>query len=231
MFTIFLLLLVILSVYSESPEHGKPPNPLDFTVVAVCPNSSSDPLGVLAPVFPQSEMFGTVLPQNEVFGSVLQNGVFKFVLPTHLLGGAGIHTLSITASDVQGLASSHGLSWALLGQARPGPGDGLRWLLTQPETFESCKLSAQATASVIIIFWQRKSTIWNPVDLISTSRVLIVLIFSFLIIFSCSRRQLINASWRPMNYPSGQLSKYLLILKYHFTLVSEVCIWQLLGQP
>ena len=46
---IFLLLLVVLSAYSESPQQGEPPDPLDLTVVAVCPNSSSDPLGVLAP--------------------------------------------------------------------------------------------------------------------------------------------------------------------------------------
>ena len=67
--------------YSESPQQGEPPDSLDSTSVAVCPNSSSDPLGVLAPVLPQSWVFGSVLPQNEVFGSVLQNGVFKFVLP------------------------------------------------------------------------------------------------------------------------------------------------------
>src|ERR1700727_2743072 len=92
---IFLLLLVVLSAYSESPE---PPGPLDFSVVAVCPNSSSDPLGVLAPVLSQSEMFGSqnvilpqnevnitiVLPQSEVFGSqnmiLPQNEVFRTVL-------------------------------------------------------------------------------------------------------------------------------------------------------
>jgi len=44
----FLLLLVVLSAYSESPQQGEPPDPLDLTVVAVCPNSSSDSLGVLA---------------------------------------------------------------------------------------------------------------------------------------------------------------------------------------
>src|SRR5258705_344914 len=85
---IFLLLLVVLSAFFESPQHGKPPDPLDFTVVAVCPNSSSDPLGVLAPVLPQSEMFGTVLPQNmvlpqnEVYRTALpQNEVYRTVLP------------------------------------------------------------------------------------------------------------------------------------------------------
>jgi hypothetical protein len=98
---IFLLLLVVLSAYSESPQQGEPPDSLDSPSVAVCPNSSSDPLGVLAPILPQSWVFrpvfynmvlpqnevpnswvfGSVLPQNEVFGSVLQNGVFKIVLP------------------------------------------------------------------------------------------------------------------------------------------------------
>jgi hypothetical protein len=42
-----LLLLVVLSAYSESPQQR---DPLDLTVVAVCPNSNSDSLGVLAPV-------------------------------------------------------------------------------------------------------------------------------------------------------------------------------------
>jgi hypothetical protein len=95
-YNIFLLLLVVLSSFFESPQHGKPPDSLDFPLVAVCPNSSSDSLGILAPVLPQGEMFGsvltqnmvlpqnevyrTVLPQHEVFGSVLQNGVFKFNL-------------------------------------------------------------------------------------------------------------------------------------------------------
>ena len=73
---IFLLLLVVLSAYSESPQQGEPPDPLDLTVVAVCPNSSSDSLGVLAPVLPQSEMFGPVLPQNEV--SIFFCGVCTF---------------------------------------------------------------------------------------------------------------------------------------------------------
>jgi len=98
---IFLLFLVVLSAYSESSQ-GEPPDPLDCTLATVCPNSSSDPLGVLAPVFPQSWVLGpvlsqnmvlpqnevpqswvfeSVLPQDEVFGSVLQNGVFKFALP------------------------------------------------------------------------------------------------------------------------------------------------------
>src|SRR5882762_7966640 len=106
---IFLLLLVVLSAYSESPQYGKPPDSLDSTAVTVCPNSSSDSLGVLAlvlpqnevyriPVWSQSEIFGSqnmILPQNEVyeifvlyqsdmFGSqnvvLPQNEVFKNVL-------------------------------------------------------------------------------------------------------------------------------------------------------
>ena len=68
---IFLLLLVVLSAYSESSQQGEPPDSLDSTLAAVFPNSSSDPLGVLAPV----------LHQSWEFGPVLQNGVFKFVLP------------------------------------------------------------------------------------------------------------------------------------------------------
>ena len=71
---IFLLLLVVLSAYSESPE---PPGPLDFSVVAVCPNSSSDPLGVLAPVLSQNEMSGSVLSQNKVLP---QNEVYRIIV-------------------------------------------------------------------------------------------------------------------------------------------------------
>jgi hypothetical protein len=80
---IFLLLLVVLSVY-ESPDT---PDPLDLTVVAVCPNSSSDSLNVLAPVLSQNEMFGFVLfqnrvqlPQSEVYRTIVlpQSDVFGF---------------------------------------------------------------------------------------------------------------------------------------------------------
>ena len=84
---IFLLLLVVLSAYSESPQYGKPPDPFDSTAVAVCPNSSSNSLGVLAPVLPQSEVFGSVqsqnmvLPQNEVYKIFVlsQNEMFGFL--------------------------------------------------------------------------------------------------------------------------------------------------------
>jgi hypothetical protein len=96
---IFLLLLVVLSAYSESSQ-GEPPDPLDCTLAAVCPNSSSDPLGVLAPVLPQSWVLGPVLsqnmvlPQNEVpqswvFESVLPQGwVFESVLPQNEVFGS-----------------------------------------------------------------------------------------------------------------------------------------------
>src|SRR6202046_5709856 len=83
---IFLLLLVVFSAYSESPQHGKPPDTLDSTVVTVCPNSSSDSLGVLAPVLPQSEVFRSqnmILPQNEVYKIVVlpQGGSQNVILP------------------------------------------------------------------------------------------------------------------------------------------------------
>src|ERR1700734_4309888 len=80
---IFLLLLVVLSAYSESPQQGEPPDSLDSPSVAVCPNSSSDPLGVLAPILPQSWVFGSVLPQNMILpqNEVPQSWVFEIVLP------------------------------------------------------------------------------------------------------------------------------------------------------
>jgi len=37
--SIFLLLLVVLSAFFESPQHGKPPDSLDSLLVAVCPNT------------------------------------------------------------------------------------------------------------------------------------------------------------------------------------------------
>ena len=75
-----LLLLVVLSAYSESPQPSKSPDSFDPTPVTVCPNSSSVQLGVLAPVLPQNEVYRSVLPQTEVYKTVLpQNGVFKIV--------------------------------------------------------------------------------------------------------------------------------------------------------
>jgi len=68
---------VVLSAYSDSPHHSKPPDPLDLTLAAVCSNSSSDPLSILAPVLSQNEISisvlsqNMVLPQSEVFGFVM----------------------------------------------------------------------------------------------------------------------------------------------------------------
>src|SRR3984885_7498669 len=78
---IFLLLLVVLSAYSESPQQGEPPDSLDSTSVAVCPNSSSDPLGVLAPILPQSWVFEIVLSQNMVLPQNEVPNSWVFVLP------------------------------------------------------------------------------------------------------------------------------------------------------
>ena len=82
----FLLLLVVLSPYSEGPQYAKPLDPLDSTVVTVCPDSSSAQLGILDLVLPQNEVSKIVLPQNkaltlsEVLDMILR-GVFNFVLP------------------------------------------------------------------------------------------------------------------------------------------------------
>jgi hypothetical protein len=117
----FFLLLVVLSAHFESPQQGEPPDPLDFFTVAVCPNSSSDSLGILAPVLllqskvfgpdlpqnmvlPQNEVYRTVLPHNEVFGVVLsqteinitvlfQNGVFNNVIVSRQLSNRVKYTV------------------------------------------------------------------------------------------------------------------------------------------
>jgi hypothetical protein len=74
----FLLLLVVLSAYSEGPKYAKPSDPLDSTLVTVCPNSSSAQLGILALVLPQNEVFKIALPQHEVYKVPLpQNEVSK----------------------------------------------------------------------------------------------------------------------------------------------------------
>jgi hypothetical protein len=73
---ISLLLLVVLSAYSSSPQHAKPPdsqNPIKVT------NNSSAQLGILAPVLPQNEVFRIVLPHNGV--SILpHNEVLKIII-------------------------------------------------------------------------------------------------------------------------------------------------------
>jgi hypothetical protein len=74
---ISLLLLVVLSAYSGSPQHAKPPDSPNLTRVM---NNSSAQLGVLAPVLPQNEVCRIVLPKNGVF-ILPQNEVFMFTLP------------------------------------------------------------------------------------------------------------------------------------------------------
>jgi hypothetical protein len=75
---IFLLLLVVLSTYFESPQDAKPPDPSVSTMVTVCLNSSFVSLGILAPVLPQNEVYQIILPQNEVYKSVHSwNEMFK----------------------------------------------------------------------------------------------------------------------------------------------------------
>src|SRR5882762_492934 len=74
----FLLLIGVLSAYSESPPYAKPP---DSTIVSVCPNSHNS-LDVLAPVSTQNEVYMSSLPQNEVYMSFLpQNEVYMSFLP------------------------------------------------------------------------------------------------------------------------------------------------------
>jgi len=75
------MLLVVLSAYSESPQQGEAPDSLDSTSVSVCPNSSSYPLGVLAPVLPPplfycngaANQFQKSTPSVLVFEINLQN--------------------------------------------------------------------------------------------------------------------------------------------------------------
>src|SRR5258705_484005 len=97
----FLLLLVVLSAYSDSPHHSKPPDPLDLTLAAVCSNSSSDPLSILAPVLSQNEISisvlsqNMVLPQSEVFGFVMTlSGVLNTPSGVLNIVGGVVMTLS-----------------------------------------------------------------------------------------------------------------------------------------
>src|ERR1700691_4401864 len=76
---IFLLLLVVLSAYSESPQYANPP-----IEVTVYPNCSSAQLGILAPVLPQNEIYLTTLPHFEVSNTIpLHNEVYK-ITPPHI---------------------------------------------------------------------------------------------------------------------------------------------------
>ena len=92
----FLLLLVVLSAYSECPQHALSSYSFDSTLITVYPDGSSAQLGVLAPVLPQNEVYRIIPPHNEVYKNVLpQNkaltlievlnltlsGVFNYFLP------------------------------------------------------------------------------------------------------------------------------------------------------
>ena len=65
---------MVLSAYSESPHHAKPPDS-DTTIVTVCPNSIFAQLGISAPVLPQNEVYKITLPQNEVFRSHIEMNI------------------------------------------------------------------------------------------------------------------------------------------------------------
>jgi len=74
----FLLLLLVLSGFSESLQHAKPHDFL-YTRVTVC---SSAQLGVLAPVLPQNEVYRFIPPHSEVYKpNPPQNEVYKTILP------------------------------------------------------------------------------------------------------------------------------------------------------
>src|SRR6202167_1316827 len=76
---IFLLLLVVLSAYSESPQYANPP-----IEVTVYPQFNSAQLGILAPVLPQNEVYLTTPPHFEVSKTILlHNEVYK-ITPPHI---------------------------------------------------------------------------------------------------------------------------------------------------
>jgi hypothetical protein len=65
---------VVLSAYSEGPQHAKSTEP------TVCSNSSIS-LGVLAPILPQYEVFKFTLPSKVYMSTLPLNEVFKSALP------------------------------------------------------------------------------------------------------------------------------------------------------
>jgi hypothetical protein len=73
---ISLLLLVVLSAYSEGPQHAKSSEP------TVCSNSSIS-LGVLAPILPQYEVFNFTLPSKVYVSALPLNEVFMSTLPSN----------------------------------------------------------------------------------------------------------------------------------------------------
>jgi hypothetical protein len=80
---ISLLLLVVLSAYSESPQHAKPPDSPDPIGVTFCPDSSSAQLGVLAPGLPQNVVYMFTQP-NEVYMFTQPNVVYMFIQPNEV---------------------------------------------------------------------------------------------------------------------------------------------------
>jgi len=88
---LLLLLLVILSAYSESPHHVKPLDFLDPTSVAVCPNSTSTQLGILSPCSAQNEVY-------EI--NMLQNEVGRIILLRMRLSGIKLFCLSLRCSKL-----------------------------------------------------------------------------------------------------------------------------------
>ena len=75
----FLLLLVVLSGFSEHLQHANVP---DFLHTPSCSNSSSAQLGILAPVLPQNEVYGITPPQNKVYRvTPPQNEVYRITSP------------------------------------------------------------------------------------------------------------------------------------------------------
>ena len=74
-YNFWLLLLLVLSTYPESPQHVKPVDSFDPSVVTVDYSNLSS-LSFLVPVLPQNEI---ILPQNEVM--LPQNEVSNITLP------------------------------------------------------------------------------------------------------------------------------------------------------
>src|SRR6267154_4712595 len=87
------------STLSRSNTNGKPLDPLS-TAATVCQNSSSDSLGVLAPVLPQSEVFGSVQSQNMVLP---QNEAYKYYLlsQNEMFGSVQSQSMVLPQNEVQ----------------------------------------------------------------------------------------------------------------------------------
>ena len=101
----WLLLLVVLSTYTEGPQLTKP---LDTSVVIASPEYST-PLGILALGLPQNEVLdlgisipaplwvylAPELPQNEVLQNLPQNGVLKSV-PAYKIDNLSMRVQNMT---------------------------------------------------------------------------------------------------------------------------------------